>query len=156
MTKRHLTMALGLLLAAATLPGAAQLSDHVAGCESARGAVGAVKVKPDLYMGSIDGDFDGAVTFVTLKEWVRRDGTRISLVDMTFAARTNVEDAFHILLDVVDSPRQNGYVRTASGTFQEGTGIYSRVEGKAELSGEIAELRGIFKGVLDAVICSAR
>lgn len=113
-------------------------------CKETEVDLGAIKDKPGLYIGSFTGELPGAVSLFTLRENILRDGTIVSVIQLTFVSPL-ADASFSALLDVRDTPTDSGYNRDAQGEITEGSGPFAGVTGQVTLTGRLSADRGQLK-----------
>ena len=150
MRKTRLITALGIFLT--VVLAAPTFGQFGPTCKLGEADLVAVKEKPGAYVGSFTGDIKGAVSLSTLKETVQRDGTILSLIELTYLSPRG-EAGFHALLDVTDRPIRDGYARSAAGKITEATGNFAGASGDVSLNGRLSAESGQLKAKVEIRLC---
>lgn len=146
---------IGLASISGFAPASAQTDEFAPlPCVDASSGLQATRERPGTYLGNVKGDLTGALSLFTLESWEDVKGVVTSLVIVHYLSSETKDDSFTALLEVREPINSTFYKYHGTGSFREGSGIFTGIEGKLEISGGMASRKGILEGELRAGFCT--
>lgn len=135
-------------------PAVAQANGSPPECQYLTSGVFATRERPGSYLGNLKGELAGAFSLFTLESAEDVKGVVTSSVLIRFISPDTKGDSFTALLEVHEPIGADFHKYHGLGSFLEGTGIFAGIEGKMEITGQMARRKGILEGELTAGFCT--
>lgn len=150
------TLASLLALAVSTAPMTAQGTDFAPHCVDINAHIVATNARAGILIGVVEGDLDGAVSIITVKEAViDTAGNAESLVELTYVNEKDPKSGFMAWFHVVQGPGTKvSRSYDGEGAIEQGFGAFSHSSGKFGVAGKVARADGSLDVMLKGTICN--